>query len=160
MMLRGYRSADVGLLTGPWLDGELIGLPLAGWPPVAELTAVAPPAGPGDELCIAPGAGFARFAGLDWVHRRARLETGLQPGRDGKAAALLEAAVRYAFGTLNLHRLYGWVTPAATPASPAGSGPAAILEPAGFRREATVPDGIWLDGRPVEREIWGVIRHD
>jgi hypothetical protein len=35
-----------------------------------------------------------------------------------------------------------------------------VLKPAGFRREATVPDGIWLDGHPVEREIWAVIRHD
>jgi hypothetical protein len=154
MMLRGYRGGDAALLAGPWLDGELIGLPLAGWPPLADLTVVAPPGRPGDELCIAPEAGFARFAGLDWVHRRARLETGLQPGREDDAGALLQAAVSYAFGRLNLHRLYGWITPAA------GAEPAAALEPAGFRREATVPDGIWLDGRPVEREIWAVIRHD
>lgn len=155
MMLRGYRSGDAALLAGPWLDGELIGLPLAGWPPLADLTAVAPPRGPGDELCVAPEAGFARFAGLDWVHRRARLETGLLPGREDEAGPLLRAAVSYAFGSLNLRRLYGWVTPAA-----AGTRPATALKPAGFRREATVPDGIWLDGRPVEREIWAVIRHD
>ncbi|EWM18213.1 hypothetical protein [Kutzneria sp. 744] len=54
MRLRGYRSGDADLLSGPWLPGELLGLPVADWPPLAPPTTVAPPADPSQELCIAP----------------------------------------------------------------------------------------------------------
>jgi hypothetical protein len=153
MMLRGYRSSDSCLLSGPWLDGELAGLPLADWPALADRCTVAPPSGPDEEWCIAPGAGFVRYTELDWVHRRARLETGLQPGHADAAGPLLQAAVAYGLRDLNLHKLHGWVTPATGVAATAA-------ELAGFRREASVPDGIWLAGRAVERQIWAVIRPD
>jgi hypothetical protein len=153
MMLRGYRSSDSRLLSGPWLDGELAGLPLACWPALAEPSAVPPPSGPDEELCIAPGVGFVRYTELDWVHRRARVETGLQPGHADAAGPLLQAAVAYGLADLNLRKLHGWVTPATGVA-------AAAPDLAGFRLEASVPDGIWLEGRAVERQIWAVIRSD
>ncbi|RBM20481.1 hypothetical protein [Streptomyces sp. PT12] len=152
MRLRGYRDGDRALLTGRWLPGELLGLPLPGWPALAEPTAVPPPSGPGDELCVAPGA-FVRYADIDWVGRSARVETGRAPDAPTTAEALLEAAVAHGFHRLNLRRLYGWVTPAAPT-------PTTALTDAGFTREASVPEHLWLGGRAVEREIWGALRHD
>ena len=151
MRLRGYRDADAPLLSGPWLPGELLGLPAAGRPALAEPAAVPPPLDHETELCIAPDVGFARFSELDQVARRARLEIGLRPGAAGAAGDLLEVALRHGFENLNLHRLHGWVTP--TAAAPAG-----LLADAGFVREAAVPNGAWHDGRPVDRQIWAAVR--
>jgi hypothetical protein len=151
MRLRGYRSSDADLLAGPWLPGELLGLPIDDWPPLAAWTSVPPPANPSQELCIAPGLGFVRYAELDWVHRRARVEIGLR-ATDG-LDVLLKTVVAHGFLTLNLSRVYGWVTPVLDP-------PTGLLADVGFRREAVLPESTWLDGRPVDREIWGVVRND
>lgn len=153
MMLRGYRDSDRALLTGYWLPGELVGRPVADRPPLAEPTTVTPPADPTTEMCVVPGTAFVRFTDLDWVNRRARLETGLRPEAVDDGEVLLKSAVSHGFRVLNLHRVYGWVTPAC-------GVPVAALRDAGFQLEATVPDAIWLDGRPVERQLWGAVRHD
>lgn len=163
MMLRGYRGTDLPLLTGHWLPGELLGLPVPGRPALAEPASVpAPegpdgPGGPDDELCVVPGTGFARYAALDWVHRRARLEIGLQPGAADAAEALLKAALDHAFRVLNLRRVHGWVTPAVP--LPGGLSRDGLLRGAGLRPEADVPEALWCDGRPVARQIWGATRH-
>jgi hypothetical protein len=157
MMLRGYRSTDHRLLAGPWLAGELLGLPLADAPELFT-TRVEPPRDATVELCVVEQAAFVRFTELDWVHRRARLEIGVQPGAEETVGVLLKTAVSHGFRVLNLHRLHGAVTPAATPA--AGTPVAAILTEAGFRREATIPDGVWYAGAPADREIWGAVRDE
>jgi hypothetical protein len=153
MNLRGYRSADRPLLTGAWLAGELLGVPPSDRPMLAPAATMPPPADDTAEVCVAPGRAVIRFAEIDWVHRRARLEIGVQPDQDDTAALVVDAAVAHGFDVLNLRRIYGWVTPAAQPSTD-------LLERAGFQREAAIPNGYWLDGQPVEREIWGVIRHD
>ncbi len=151
MMLRGYRSADASLLTGHWLPGELLGLPVQDWPALAEPTTIRPPADYNEELGVAADIGFARFAELDWSHRRARVEIGVHAA--DQAGQLLKTAVHYAFTALALRRLHGWVTPSLGEDTE-------VLEAAGFRRETVIPDALWFDGRPVAREIWGVVRDD
>jgi hypothetical protein len=151
MKLRGYRDADRGLLSGPWLAGELLGLPVTGWPALADPTEVPPPAGHDEELCVTDSA-FVRYTGIDWVHRRARVEIGVHSGVS-EVDIIVRAAVAHGFTSLNLRRLHGWVTPAARPGTEA-------LAAAGFRREAVVPAATWFDGAPAAREIWGTIRHD
>ncbi|MFG2011504.1 hypothetical protein ACGFNF_20800 [Micromonospora sp. NPDC048868] len=153
MTLRGYRSTDLPLLTGPWLAGELLGMPLEQAPTMVVPAAVEAPKDNTVELCVLPGAAFVRFAELDWVHRRARLEIGVQPGAEDLVPALLKTAVSHGFRVLNLHRLYGWVTPAA-------AAPVDLLQDAGFIGEATVPAGRWFAGSHVDRQIWGAVRHD
>lgn len=153
MMLRGYRTDDLGLLSGTWLSGELLGLPLPNWPVLAEPATAAPPSDETSELFLAPGIGFARFCDIDWVHRRARLETGLRREAAGSAELLVKTALAHGFRTLNLRRVYGWVTPATCP-------PVHVYDRAGFQREATIPSAIWFDGKPVAREIWATVRHD
>lgn len=165
MMLRGYRDTDLPLLTGRWLPGELLGLAVPGRPALAEPARVPAPQGPDadgaaaqdDELCVVPGTGFVRLTGLDWVHRRARLEIGLRAGADGSAEPLLKAALDHAFRVLNLRRVFGWVTPAV--ALPDGLPRDALLRGAGLAPEADIPRALWLDGRPVARQIWGATRH-
>jgi hypothetical protein len=165
MMLRGYRDTDLPLLTGGWLPGELLGLPVPGRPALAEPAQVPPPRDPGDdvaagrddELCVVPGTGFVRLTALDWVHRRARLEIGLRPGAENGAEPLLKAALDHAFRALNLRRVFGWVTPAVP--LPDGLPRDALLRDAGLSREADIPRALWLDGRPVARQIWGATRH-
>lgn len=153
MRLKGYRDAHAPLLSGPYPPGELLGLPQADWPALAEPTSVAPPRDHETEVCVAPGVGFARFSELDPVARCGRLETGMRPGTAGSARDLLDAAVAHAFQVLNLRRLYGWVTPAT-------GARADLLADAGFAQEAAVPGGAWHDGRPTDRQIWAVVRHD
>lgn len=152
MRLRGYRDADAPLLSGPYAPGELLGLPVAGRPALAEPASVPPPRDREAELCIAPGVGFARFTELDPAARCARLETGVRPGAAGTARELLAAALAHGFEVLNLRRLYGWVTPAA-------GARADLLADAGFEQEAAVPNGAWHAGRPVDRQIWAAVRH-
>jgi len=45
-------------------------------------------------------------------------------------------------------------------AAPRLDPPTGLLGDVGFQREATLPESAWLDGRPVDREIWGVVRND
>lgn len=158
MMLRGYRAGDLELLSGTWLSGELLGLPLPNWPVLAEPSTVEPPSGEtatGEtaELCVAPGTGFVRYRDIDWVHRRARLEIGVRREAAGSVESLLCSALAHGFRTLSLRRVYGWVTPATDP-------PTRVYEEAGFQREATIPSALWFDGKPVAREIWAAVRHD
>ena len=147
--LTGFREADRGLLTGMWLPGELL--------------AVAPPAPPAlarphtvdgtGPLYVVRDLAFVRFADLDWVHRRARVEVGLAPGAESHAAEVLALAVAHGFAGLGLYRLHGWVTRAA-------GAPADAVRAAGFVLEATVPCGRWFAGRPVDRELWGCLASD
>jgi hypothetical protein len=152
MRLRGYRDADAPMLTGPYPPGELLGLPPADRPALAEPASVPPPEDREAELCIAPDVGFARFSELDPVARCARLETGVRPEAAGTARDLLDAALAHGFEVLNLRRLHGFVTPAA-------GARADLLAEAGFEQEAAVPNGAWYDGRPVDRQIWAAVRH-
>jgi hypothetical protein len=155
MMLRGYRDTDRHLLSGPWPPGELLGLPLAEWPALAEPTSVPPPSGPDAELCVLSGVGFVRYAELDWVHRRARLEIGIAPAAQPVGLdVLVKTAVANGFSGLNLNRLYGWVTP-----STVAPEVTSALAAAGFAREATVDGALWLGG-PVTRELWGAVRDE
>ncbi len=151
MRLRGYRDDDAPLLSGPWLPGELLGLAAAGRPALAEPAAVEPPQGHDVELCVVSETGFARFSELDWVARHARLEIGVRPGAEDAARDVLGAALAHGFGVLNLHRLYGWVTPTA-------GGLPDLLAEAGFELEAAVPNGVWHDGRPGQRQLWAAVR--
>jgi hypothetical protein len=147
MMLTGYRQVDQPLLSGHWLRGELLGLPDPGRPLFAEPATIE-----ADNVYVVRDKAVVRFADLDWVHRRARLEIGVRPGTE-RLAAIVRAAVRHGFTVLNLRRLYGWVTPAVgTPTEP--------LKAAGFAEETLVPHAIWHAGVPADRHIWGVIRHD
>jgi hypothetical protein len=149
MKLKGYREADRALLTGPWLPGELLGLPVEGRPPLAEPSSVEPPADDTAELCVVPGTGFVRFTGVDWIHRHARLEIGLHSAaRD--PLPVLEAAVEHGFRVLGLRRLYGWVTPDVHSAE-------TVLKSGGFQWEATVPQALWVAGRAVDRQLWGAL---
>ncbi|MEU6171955.1 GNAT family protein [Streptantibioticus parmotrematis] len=152
MRLRGYRGDDLPLLSGPWLPGELLGLPAPGRPALAPEARFAPPADTSVDLCVAPEAGCVRYTELDWVNRRARLEIGVRPDATDSAAELLHAALVHGFRTLNLHRVYGWVTPHTGDRT-------GLLERAGLRLEAELPQALWLDGRPATRQIWGRVHH-
>jgi hypothetical protein len=144
-MLTGYRESDRTLLSGHWLRGELLGLPDPDRPLLAEPVSIER-----TNVYVVRDQAVVHFADLDWVHRRARLEIGV---RSGDTAEIVRLAVRHGFTVLNLHRLYGWVTPVAgTPTEP--------LTAAGFVQETLIPRAIWYAGGPVGREQWGVIRHD
>jgi hypothetical protein len=161
MKLRGYRDGDSALLTGPWLAGELLGVPVSGRPPLADPVTIAPPSGSGErppsgtdeELCIAGGVAVIRYTELDWVHRRARVEIGVAPGHEDAAGALVRAAVDHGLRGLALSRLYGWVTPAAQPDT-------SVITSAWLRREASIPGSLWLAEELVAREIWAVTSDD
>lgn len=154
MRVRGYRDSDRVLLSGPWAAGELLGLPSADRPTLDEDVVIDEPLDHRTEVCVVDGAAVVRFSELDWVNRRARLEIGMRPEAAAQATDVVRAAQAHAYGVLNLHRLYGWVTPAY------GRSPEA-LDDAGFCREAVMPAAFWLSGDPVAREMWGhVHEHD
>jgi hypothetical protein len=153
MELTGYRGTHADLLYGHWLPGELA-CPARpdGVPGLAAARSLAPTtAHPERRTLIAPGVGFVRFLEISWVSRHARVELGYAGGPDHELAGqLLLAAVEQGFRSFRLHRLYGWVTPAA-------GLPEEVLERAGFAREARVEEAGWWAGAPVERQIWGCL---
>lgn len=150
--LVGYRAAHAELLRGHWLTGELISpsRPAAPGPAPARTLEPAPPR-PESRVLVAPDLGFVRYLEISWVSRRARLEIGYAGDPDpDRAAVLLGAAVRHAFGAFRLRRLHGWVTPAA-------GLPERVLAEAGFVCEARVEEAGWYAGAAVERQIWGCL---
>ncbi len=156
LLLTGYRSADRSLLTGHRLPGELLGCCPAMVPALARPGQIPVPGGrPDEHLLAARGYGYVRYHRIDWISRWAWLELGPVAERDRDPetlTALLTAAVEHTGRVLDLHRLCGWVTPDAEP-------PIALLSSAGFEREARVPQALRLGGRPLDREIWGVLLH-
>lgn len=150
MKLRGYRQADEALLNGPWPSGELLGMRCADRPALAEVTRIPPPSRNNAQVCVIPGVAVVRFGDLDWVSRRTRLEIGFLTRAGDSAADVLRVALGHAFDVLNLRRVYGWSTPAMRINDE-------NLSAAGMHREAVVPDSFWVDGRAVEREIWGAV---
>ncbi|MGQ0838597.1 GNAT family N-acetyltransferase [Actinokineospora sp.] len=147
--LAGYRAEHRHLLTGPWLPGEGLAMPLAGWPALAPWHTVEAPE-PGAARYGGPGVAVGRVAEVDGVHRRARVEIGVRPGAVEHVPALARLAVSHAFSVLHLHRVTAWVTPALDP-------PTSALAAAGFTPEVVIPQGIWFDGRPLDRAMWTVV---
>ncbi|GAA3226353.1 hypothetical protein MTQ10_22665 [Streptomyces sp. XM83C] len=150
MKLKGFRAADAALLTGDWLPGELLGLPVVDRPPLAEPSRVPPPRDDRDELCVVPGTGFVRFTGVDWIHRHARLEIGLRSAAEDPRP-VLEAALRHGFRVLGMRRLYGWLTPGVY------DGTETVLKACGLQWEATVPQALWVAGGAMDRQLWGAL---
>ncbi|HEY8980273.1 MAG TPA: GNAT family protein [Streptomyces sp.] len=154
MKISGYREADRALLAGPWIPGELLALPVADRPPLADPHTVAlPDGGDHEELFVVRDTAVVRYADIDWVARRARLEIGVREGAEDRAAEVLAVAVPFAFGVLGLRRLHGRVT-----LSP--EAPVAALEKAGFGREGVALDDVWFGGVLTDREIWAVLGDD
>jgi hypothetical protein len=152
MRLSGYRETDRQLLTGHWLPGELLATPLADRPALAGPIAIpAPDNRPEQRLCVLRDLGFVRFVELDWVHRRARLEIGVQDATVDEMTSMVRLAVDHGFDVLNLRRLFGWRTPAAV-------APTEPLSRGGFVQEGVLPRATWLAGEQVDRQIWGVVR--
>lgn len=152
MKIRGYRATDCALLAGHWLPGELLAAWLVHPPVLAEPLTIPLPAGGGARLYVVAGVACVRFAGLDWVARRARLQIGLAAGTQQHAQPVLELAIGVGFRVLDLHRLEGLLTPQI-------SGLSDAVAAAGFVREATVPRALWHDGAVLDREIWGLVNH-
>ena len=151
--LSGFREADRHLLTGLWPPGELLAVALPDPPALARPHTVADGTEGTGPLYVVRDLAFVRYADMDRVHRRARVEVGLAPGAEPHAADVLALAVAHGFAGLGLHRLHGWVTPVA-------GVPTDAVRAAGFVREATVPCGRWFAGRPVDRELWGCLTDD
>jgi hypothetical protein len=157
----GYRPRQAPLLAGAWAVGELLCFADdAGGAGGIGVRTVAPAPGDGSDrtplrrLMILPEVGFVRFTEIEGVHRRARLEVGLQGAFDAAAASrALTLARECAFGDLNLNRVYGWVRATAAPVL-------ALLPNAGFAPEAAIPAGARVDGRLVDRQLWGALRSE
>jgi len=157
--LVGYRPGHAPLLAGAWAGGELLCF-ADDEARRAGVRTVAPEPGGGSDwtprrrLMILPEVGFVRFTEIEGVHRRARLEIGIQGEFDAAAAARVLALARdSAFGDLNLNRVYGWVRATQAPVL-------ALLPGAGFAPEAAVPAGARVDGRLVDRRLWGALRSE
>jgi hypothetical protein len=152
--LTGYRQAHAPLLEGAWIAGELLSFSSNEARSAVAIRSAGPADASTERLLVVPGVAFVRFAELELVHRRARLEIGVQGGFDpAKASALLALACETAFVHLNLHRVYGWVRPGHAPTS-------AVLALAGFEPEVSVPDALRVDGVLGRRELWGTLRDD
>jgi len=153
----GYRRLHRPLLDGAWVAGELLCFAHneARAPSAIRAAVAEPAAGPmasTERLLVVPGQAFIRFVELEPVHRRARLEVGVQGTFSAtKAAGLLAQAVEIAFDRLNLVRVHGWVRPGHEPTR-------AVLAAVGFEREVILPDAMRLGGRLVSREIWAALR--
>lgn len=147
--LVGYRAAHAALLEGAWIGGELLSFSRNEARSPVTVRSVAAAETSSERLLVVPGVAFVRFAEIEPVHRRARLDIGIQGEFDPKRAEdVLALACETAFTHMNLRRLYGWVRPGHAPTC-------AVLALAGFEPEVTVPDALRVGGALVPREIWG-----
>ncbi|MFD4635855.1 hypothetical protein ACFWN2_01000 [Lentzea sp. NPDC058436] len=147
--LTGYRRRAEEFHRGRWLVGDLVSfrddrrVPLFHDEP-PETRSVS-------RTLVSPGHAWVSFTGIDWIDRRARLEMRvLDAGPSDRLDALVAEAVEVAFGRFGLLRLEGWVTPGHYDVAPA-------LLDNGFVMEAVVPHAIRVDGKPVDRQIWGKV---
>ena len=105
-------------------------------------------------------AGVGELAGIDWFHRRARLEVVLETSRAGRTAicrteTLLAVRLlqRIAFGELGLRRLTATSTPRRRHHQ-------ALLEECGFRPEGRLREHLCLDGEWHDLVLHGILRAD
>ena len=151
--LVGYRPDHAPLLRGAWVPGELLCFSRNEARPAGRISQVPEPAAAvRARMLVIPGVAFARLTEIEPVHRRARVEVGIQGAFDpATAAAVLARILETAFGQLNLERILGWVR---------GSHPAThdVLREAGFERELTLPRGVRAGGELVARELWATAR--
>jgi hypothetical protein len=150
--LVGYRERYALLLTGAWVGGELLCFALnEARSRSFHVQAAGPRQHRHERLLILPDVGFVRFAEIEHVHRRARLEIGIQGEFDtARASLVLRLARECAFEQLNLNRIYGSVRTTCPPTLQ-------TLSEAGFRREATLPAALRVDGELRARELWGAL---
>jgi hypothetical protein len=161
LRVSGYRPVHAPLLTGAWIAGELLCFAVNEARAVASCAAASyedadrmQSSSSSSRLIVLPDVGYMRLSEIEGVHRRARLEIGLQGTFDAALAeSALTAARESAFGLLNLNRVYGFVRATHPPTL-------AALERAGFACEATVPGGVRVGGRRVARQVWGALRSE
>jgi RimJ/RimL family protein N-acetyltransferase len=106
----------------------------------------------GEEVLIG-GTGLHQ---VQWLHRNA--EWGIYIGRPelwgtGYGREMAGAMLRYAFGTLNLHRVSLRV-------NADNAGGIRAYEAAGFRREGVLRQAIWVDGVYVDQLVMAVLREE
>ena len=92
---------------------------------------------------------------IDEEHRRA--EIGFALGRahwgNGYASEAVAALIRFAFDTLDLHRLE------ADP-DPQNAASIAVLVKQGFKREGLLRERYFLNGEPQDAEYYGLLRRE
>ncbi|MDQ3070043.1 MAG: GNAT family N-acetyltransferase [Acidobacteriota bacterium] len=92
---------------------------------------------------------------IDNDHRRA--EIGFALGRaqwgNGYASSAVTALIRFAFETLDLHRIE------ADP-DPQNAASISVLVKQGFKREGFLRERYWLNGEPQDAEYYGLLRRE
>ncbi|MFS8098607.1 hypothetical protein LFM09_15860 [Lentzea alba] len=148
--LTGYRHRVDEFHDGRWLHREMVSfrddrrVPLFhdALPPERTMT----------HQVVSSGYALVSFADIDWVDGRSRLEVRLlDDSPSSRLHDLLADVIRIGFERFNLTRLEGWVTPVHYDIE-------SLLRHRGFALEAVVPHGARVDGSPVDRQIWGLVR--
>jgi hypothetical protein len=147
--LVGYRQCVDEFHVGPWLARELVSF--RGDRRVPVFHDVPPPESTTTRRLVSERYALVSFVDIDWIDRRARLEVRvlddeLTPQLDD----VLSDAIRIAVDYFRLLRLEGEVTPVHYNVAP-------TLRSHGFELEAVVPHGIRVDGKPVARQLWGMV---
>jgi RimJ/RimL family protein N-acetyltransferase len=105
----------------------------------------------GDDLVI----GTTTIFQIDRDHRRAEIGFALGRAHWGKgyASSAVTALIRFAFETLDLHRLE------ADP-DPQNAASIAVLVKQGFKREGFLRERYFLNGEPQDAEYYGLLRRE
>lgn len=149
-MITALRTDNHALFEGPWVTGELLATTRGHWPAMAPLTDLSACACE-PETCRQVVLGehaVAAVHDIDWAARTGRIEVALLRDDEGDASCALADIVSFAFADLNLHRIWGWVTPD-------DESVLCDLARHGFACEARIPAAHWHDGALRDREIWG-----
>jgi len=100
---------------------------------------------------VSEGYALVSFVDIDWIDRRARLEVRvLDDEPSARLDDVLSDAIRIAADHFRLLRLEGEVTPVHYNVAP-------TLKSHGFELEAVVPHGVRVGGKPVARQVWGMV---
>jgi ribosomal-protein-alanine N-acetyltransferase len=99
--------------------------------------------------------GTCTLASISRAHQRAELGYAIVRShwRQGYASEVATAMVRFAFNTLDLHRLEADVDPRNIPSTH-------VLERLGFRKEGYLRERYHMNGEIQDAVLFGLLRHE
>lgn len=98
--------------------------------------------------------GVCGLTSINHVNQSAEFSLYIAPGQQGKGLgrAALETLITHGFGALNLHRIFGEVFD--------GNPAMALFEKIGFKREGTLRQSYFREGRFIDSHMVSILRSE
>ncbi|WP_019240558.1 MULTISPECIES: hypothetical protein [Bacillus] len=109
-MLMGYRGVSKRIYEWDWIPEEIISIrennPQIYYPKYNVSTNVKD-----ERLLEVPEKAFVYYKDIDFINRRSKIQISIFDSLNLKIEDLVEESIEYAFNTLQLNRIYGFIRP-------------------------------------------------